>query len=307
MSSGAAPKFAPDEGIYLYNPNINLVLGSQWQPLVLGVADDGKNLVLELTRIPNVEAVYKEIYTDYYGEGVGYKGGTCSIYWCGDSTRNATHSSITIGSTEAYGTAGAGRLSAYTGAGAVGVSFGELAENSKQASQTHTAVQYLQRVEATSNWTYGLSSSCNLAGCGNNTGTYHDWRYCTSASSCVLAWNNVTMTNCTTNLVGQCRSSGLGTQPTSGSNYYAGSANRLWDDDPKTPSGAVWLSAANANVNTLLGGACGSVSNWTCTSALPASPSVAAQLPSTIPSNNFGSAVIDGLLIQHLKITTKGL
>ncbi|WP_423250408.1 hypothetical protein, partial [Acinetobacter nosocomialis] len=25
------------------------------------------------------------------------------------------------------------------------------------------------------------------------------------------------------------------------------------------------------------------------------------------PKNNFGSAVIDGMLIQHMKITTKGL
>ncbi len=29
--------------------------------------------------------------------------------------------------------------------------------------------------------------------------------------------------------------------------------------------------------------------------------------PGATVSNNFGSAVIDGLLIQHLKITTKGL
>mgnify|MGYP006879919787 CR=1 FL=1 len=32
-----------------------------------------------------------------------------------------------------------------------------------------------------------------------------------------------------------------------------------------------------------------------------------AQPESSIPLNNLGSAVIDGLLVQHLKITTKGL
>lgn len=43
-STGAiAPKFADTEGLYLYNPNINLVLGNLYQPLILG--SDGKTLV----------------------------------------------------------------------------------------------------------------------------------------------------------------------------------------------------------------------------------------------------------------------
>lgn len=40
---GLAPTFDANEGLYLYNPNINLVLGSLYQPLVL--SSDGKTLV----------------------------------------------------------------------------------------------------------------------------------------------------------------------------------------------------------------------------------------------------------------------
>lgn len=46
-SAGAvAPKFADSEGLYLYNPNINLVLGNLYQPLILG--SDGKNFSIEM-------------------------------------------------------------------------------------------------------------------------------------------------------------------------------------------------------------------------------------------------------------------
>jgi hypothetical protein len=34
INGGAMPIFADNEGLFLYKPNINLVLGSQWQPLV---------------------------------------------------------------------------------------------------------------------------------------------------------------------------------------------------------------------------------------------------------------------------------
>ena len=50
LTAGAvAPKFADSEGLYLYNPNINLVLGNLYQPLILG--SDGKTLVLKLLEL----------------------------------------------------------------------------------------------------------------------------------------------------------------------------------------------------------------------------------------------------------------
>ncbi|MFH4176161.1 hypothetical protein WAJ79_24760, partial [Acinetobacter baumannii] len=60
-----APKFADTEGLYLYNPNINLVLGNLYQPLILG--SDGKNFSIEIARIANKPEIYKQIYTDYTG------------------------------------------------------------------------------------------------------------------------------------------------------------------------------------------------------------------------------------------------
>ncbi|MFW2154095.1 hypothetical protein ACG94Q_23105, partial [Acinetobacter gyllenbergii] len=81
----AMPQFEDNEGLYLYNPNINLVLGSLYQPLTLGVAPDGKNIVIEIARLPNKESIYKQVYTDYSGADTSYKGSTCNIYQCGNN------------------------------------------------------------------------------------------------------------------------------------------------------------------------------------------------------------------------------
>ena len=116
-----APIFDQNEGLYLYSPNINLVLGNMYQPFIVG--SEGKNIILEVTRIPNVPSIYKQIYT-YYTDTDGannaltavqkteYKGSTCNVAVCGTNTvtlgsgassvmyqgNNATHSSIAIGS-----------------------------------------------------------------------------------------------------------------------------------------------------------------------------------------------------------------
>ena len=110
-----APVFDSNEGLYLYSPNINLVLGNMYQPFILG--SEGRNIVLEVTAIPKVADVYKKIYTDYslayssVGASSDYKGSTCNVYVCGYNTsqvvangstvnyqgNNATHSSIAIG------------------------------------------------------------------------------------------------------------------------------------------------------------------------------------------------------------------
>ena len=122
MDRSAAPIFNEKEGLYLYSPNINLVLGNMYQPFIVG--SEGRNIILEVTRIPNVPSIYSKIYTYYTdipGNSTGtsgltaadFKGSTCNVYTCGteikgnstDSTatyqgRNATHSSIAIGTVE---------------------------------------------------------------------------------------------------------------------------------------------------------------------------------------------------------------
>ncbi|QOW45246.1 MULTISPECIES: hypothetical protein [Acinetobacter] len=106
IDGGAAAVFDTNEGLYIYSPNINLVLGSIYQPLIIDTPD-GKNLSLELTRIPNQAAVYNKIYTDYGNlDSTTYTGSTCNVRYCGTTVSiggtnyqgtTATHSSISIG------------------------------------------------------------------------------------------------------------------------------------------------------------------------------------------------------------------
>ncbi len=134
-----APLFNDKEGMYLYSPNINLVLGNMYQPFVVG--SEGSNIILEVTRIPNVPNIYKKIYTNYdvpyssLSANSEYQGSTCNVYVCGFNTssvvsgsstinyqgNNATHSSISIGSVTRDPTTNL--LKANTGADATGVVF----------------------------------------------------------------------------------------------------------------------------------------------------------------------------------------
>ncbi|MDM1486527.1 hypothetical protein [Acinetobacter towneri] len=112
-----APVFHDTEGLYLYSPNINLVLGNMYQPFVVG--SEGNNIVLEVTRIPNVPEIYNKIYQNYedgkggYLGSTAFTGATCNVVSCGTSLkasatdsiamyqgRNATHSSIAIGTVD---------------------------------------------------------------------------------------------------------------------------------------------------------------------------------------------------------------
>lgn len=117
IDGSLAPVFHDIEGLYLYSPNINLVLGNMYQPFVVG--SEGNNIVLEVTRIPNVPEIYNKIYQNYedgkggYFGSTAFTGSTCNVVSCGtplkananDSAamyqgRNATHSSIAIGTVE---------------------------------------------------------------------------------------------------------------------------------------------------------------------------------------------------------------
>jgi len=133
ISKTSAPNFNANDGVFLYSPNINLVLGSVYQPLIVDTAADGQNFVIELTRIPNKANVYQQIYTDYTALAAGttsaYKGSTCNVQYCGDlitmgqtyQGNTATHGSISIGT---VGFTNNNKfLKADTSTNAIGVSF----------------------------------------------------------------------------------------------------------------------------------------------------------------------------------------
>lgn len=339
INGGNAPTFADNDGLFLYKPNINLVIGSQWQPVVVGVAADGKNLTLEVTRIPNVANVYKQIYTDYTGADASYKGGTCSIYWCGGAgngnSTNATHSSITIGSTVYTAPVNTGTkkplaVTAYTGADAIGVSFGALENNTLVNSTTAnlTEVRYKQRQLLSETWrSASLCTSQILGNCTgrtDQTGTLQQWQYnngsgvySKGATAVVLPGN---VTQCSTafgNGNGSC--SNVSPAVTyDGTTYaacpnnaactrYGTNSNRNWTYANSLGGWVYERTTANTDVNTLITAANGmtGVSNLNLDNALNQAATPVVNNP--MPLNNLGSAVIDGMLIQHMKITTKGL
>lgn len=358
---GTNPTFDASEGIYMYNPNINLVLGSTYQPLTFGT--DGQNITLEIARIPNKASIYKQIYTAYAGatgnltasQIAEYKGSTCNIYQCGTSTvtgyqgSNATHSSITIGSTVYNSTTNT--IEAYKGLSAVGISFGILQDNTVAAgtgTKNYTQWQDQQRQARTRffNWSdayevardgvgdsadeydpytgaqdcSGLSGlgGCNRTAQNNDTtqtlgsksifvskGYHRDWIYRTTGNAdnpgffnpsadaentANGAYTNPEIALCTGNGNTKCDTSTTARDYT---NIGAKAANLSWT----TRTGATanqpnWMDSTNTSA--LIRGV--TLDN------IPAVTTI-----NTSPKNNFGSAVIDGLLIQHMKITTKGL
>lgn len=303
-SSGAiAPKFADTEGLYLYNPNINLVLGNLYQPLILG--SDGKNFSIEIARIANKPEIYKQIYTDYTGADATYKGSTCNVYSCA----NPTHSSIAIGTV--YSPDNGKTLLADTSEGAIGVSFGRLISTGTQVSGTSagslvsltnsvsgttsatmTEVRYKQRQQNTQIWNQTYSCGLFNTNCGYKTAGYlYQWEYNQGTGSWVI-------TNPTAKPADAAKCSGaLGCTSTSGSTpMYGTTSNRDWSN-----ASIPWLTSRNAVVNDLIGS-----SNGTTGYVIPTANQAPA-LNNITPLNNLGSAVVDGLLIQHLKLTTKGL
>lgn len=298
INGGVAPTFDGNEGLYLYNPNINLVLGTLYQPLIL--SSDGKNFSIEIARIANKPEIYKQIYTDYSGADTSYKGSTCNVYQCGGQLTlggksyqgyNATHSSITIGT--AYSEDGGKTLRASTDEGALGISFGKL--NSGTVSQTTysnqmTEVHYKQRGVNTQTWVQ--SYSCTLFICGaGTTGYLYQWEYNNGSTPWAILAPTTKPADAT------CSPS-IGCSGTSGTTPMYGSiANRNWAN-----SSAVWLTAGNNEVNNLIGS-----NNGMTGTTFPTLNQAPTPVINASPMNNMGSAVIDGVLIQHLKLTTKGL
>lgn len=261
-ASGVVPTLRPNavpEGIFIYDLNVNVVLGNLYQPVMLST--DGTNFSLELARIPNVQNVYKKIYTRYeyidpaasVDVGVAYEGSTCNIYQCGNAVTlggvayqgsTATHSSITIGATN-YDSA-TNRLTAEKGVGSYGIFFGEPVTQTGLNTQTY--------VDYTQVWQRTRTAS------GAGWSTWAAW-------SAVAAKPAVT---------GQPHPSLNRTDPYEtvfNQNYN----NRVLGIQTTMPVGNM---ATTINNLTPVGASA---------------------------TNNFGSAVIDGLLIQHLKFSTTGL
>ncbi|WP_436861022.1 hypothetical protein [Acinetobacter haemolyticus] len=287
IHGGNAPTFNSNEGLFIYNLNTNLVLGNLYQPVILG--SDGKNFSLEVARIPNKESIYKQIYTDYTGLDSSYKGLTCNVYQCGNNVTlggktyqgsNATHSSISIGTV--YSDDGGKTLQAFKGNStqdAVGISFGSLSSGTVSKDYYFYQLQNQERRAG--------SYSCGFL----NLGTCYDtWQYRTATGwtgnagsglrfdSRGANWANIDSTsyyNPTINNTGYTLvDAGNGTQFTV--------PNQTPLPDALYNNGRWHTTTPNADINTY-------------------------RLNTASPINNMGSAVIDGVLIQHLKITTTGL
>lgn len=300
IQGGNAPTFDANEGIFIYNLNTNLVLGNLYQPVILG--SDGKNFSLEVARIPNKESIYKQIYTDYTGADTSYKGSTCNVYQCGANISlggktyqgsNATHSSISIGSV--YSNDGGKTLQAYKGIDAVGISFGKLNNRTNDLTKVYTEYQYKYRQQSGSLGTW-CSSNPVLGICWGSTYNMYDWVYYngTGTDSTSEGWSGFQKYD---------------RKPVPGNNNPASAGEPTLNNRNWTASGnpAVWMNPNNSaypTANQRFKDFLGSTYTNNPQSIAPTTPVSA---PTLSPLNNMGSAVIDGVLIQHLKITTTGL
>ena len=125
------------------------------------------------------------------------------------------------------------------------------------------------------------------------------WQYYNGANlvSSLSGWQNTPVDAAT------CSKSVGNGQPncniTSGTTPLEGTvANRTWSTTDL--NGGTWRTGTNSNIDNLIG------VNGATAQILPVANQAIAPTASA-SFNNLGSAVIDGLLIQHMKITTKGL
>ena len=353
---GTVPSFDPNEGIFLYNPNINLVLGNIYQPLTFGT--DGKNITLEIARIPNKASIYKQVYSAYAGatgtltpiQIAEYKGSTCNIYQCGTSSvpgyqgSNASHSSITIGST--IYDAATNSIKAYDGLSAVGISFGALQDNTVAAgtgTKNYTRWQDQQRQARLRqfNWTDTYQVACkysigNLCIGGDKLDPYTGIK-----NDCIKYLGDCSRSMVNNGNINKPSGEDIPTNPANPGPYYVQTSKGyhldwIYRDTGDADNGTfgdslgaytdAQIAAGNdttdgrdytnraAQANNLSWTVAGRNANWadsTSTSALIRGVTLdnipVGSTINTSPTNNFGSAAIDGLLINHMKFTTKGL
>lgn len=318
LHGGNAPTFDPNEGLFLYNPNINLVLGGASQPLIVG--SDGKNFSLEIARIPNKPEVYKRIYTNYDDinplTNGGYYGSTCNVYQCGGNISlggklyqgtSASHSSISIGTT--IYNSNTNTLEAFKGntnQDAIGVSFGKLPTGTTNLTSSNSYYQMQYQVREISPYTVNVS-------CGwfcTRTETRNDrWKYAVGIDSNgnINSWADGGDAG---KGEGGIRFDSKGAvwinvaQITTG---YNAQDYAVYESDTRPQFANPFVVSSTPNALAALPGV--QYNNGTWTTNQPPSGDInhyRINSQKLVP-NNFGSVVIDGLLIQHLKLTTKGL
>jgi hypothetical protein len=380
INGGSAPTFDANEGLFLYGLNANLVIGSFAQPLIFGKDPSSNNLVFELTRIPNKPELYKQIYTDYSGTDTTYKGSTCNIHQCGSTISvngtatyqgsSATHSSISIGTTNYTGTTASGGtnlLTADKSAGSFGVSFGAL----KSQPGTVTTNNYYQLQQQRrdrrndTQWNYVIDAAGNYnptqpngSSCGGSTTTHQCsnfdravWVPVTSftltssptdniyqqympnvshAANGTLGWGNPAIagnmaTGASCVLLGSSANCQLipATTADCSTNYIncvpdsSSTSNAVaWGPLPISAQSGFysydWTAYSQATKDSktsqpgaLIGYDANGVTKVWYSNTVPTQPAAPAANAASL--NNLGSAAIDGMLIQHMKITTKGL
>lgn len=273
---------------------------------------------------------------------LAYTGSTCNIYQCGASSVSgyqgsaATHSSITIGST-VYDP-NKNLLSAYKGVEAYGISFGALDANPNYGQPLTSTGQrdYVQTFNTTRTIQNNVQKDvyCSSSFLGICTA----WRW-QDLSWTATGWMPQYFTNrtvdgvsysiscptgntnaCTFNPNTPASGSGINKVSQSGNNDN----NRAYFEDTNYLTRNSWVNpwtktdgtTRTQNTNyQILGQKTGCLNNCGVND-FNANGTLKNSIPTTFPtdltsaktlSNNMGSAVIDGLLIQHLKLTTTGL
>lgn len=250
LNGSSAPTFNSTEGLYIYSPNINLVLGNMYQPFIVG--SEGKNIILEVTAIPNVASIYNKIYTHYKDAEATYAVDASGGYY--KSKSGAYYSVQNFSSVSTFYKKivdTANNVTSYVADSAgtyvkdnVSGGFVELGYTSSISAPTKYAISNQSALDALANQYKG--STCNVAVCGTNGAQVNGISYQgTNATHSSISMGTVARD---------------------------ASANTLIANRDSTATGIMFKSAAAG-----------------------------------VPAVNLGSAAIDGVLIQHLKIKTTGL
>ncbi len=250
LNGSSAPTFNSTEGLYIYSPNINLVLGNMYQPFIVG--SEGKNIILEVTAIPNVASIYNKIYTHYKDAEATYAVNASGGYY--KSKSGAYYSVQNFSSVSTFYKKivdTANNVTSYVADSAgtyvkdnVSGGFVELGYTSSISAPTKYAISNQSALDALANQYKG--STCNVAVCGTNGAQVNGISYQgTNATHSSISMGTVARD---------------------------ASANTLIANRDSTATGIMFKSAAAGAAAV-----------------------------------NLGSAAIDGVLIQHLKIKTTGL
>jgi len=96
----AVPTFNNVEGFYITDMDINMVVGNlHYQPVIMGAADSStQNFKIEMVRLPNVAAIYNQVYRNYASSTPAELAKMCTNTTA-DCT-SATHGEINFGKIE---------------------------------------------------------------------------------------------------------------------------------------------------------------------------------------------------------------